>query len=377
MSSINESTSGQEASESPISARQGTVYEIDLAALFGLLWRRKRMVAQTTGIAIIIGLFVAFGSPVEFESKIDVMPEMSQPRSLGSLGTLARQFGVSGAQNRMDGIAPDLYPDIARDQALMKQLLAYEIIVPGTTRRATIFDYFNTIRRDTPTEMFVNYTVGLPMTLIDMLRSSGEGLPSGSLQELFPDKSDRFVSMSAEEWDVVELLEKRISATISRETGVVRIRAKMPDPYMAADVVDQVVVYLKEYVTNYRTEKARNDVEFALDRYNETRQVFEDVHEKLAQFRNQNRGELTTLARVREQQLQSEYDLRFTMYKNLAERLEEARMKLQENTPVVTIISPAAIPGEKSEPRRGLILVVFAIVGVGVAVLRIISGSSV
>jgi hypothetical protein len=372
MSNINESKSGQVAGESPIAARQGTVYEIDLAALLGLLWRRKMMVAQTTGIAIILGLFVAFGSPVEFQSQVDVMPELSQPRSLGGLGSLARQFGVTGAQNRMDGIAPELYADIAGDPALMQRLLAYEVVVPGTEERVTLFEYFNHVKRDAPVQLLFNYTVMLPLTVIDWLRPAGEGLTADHLQRMYPDKSGRLVNMRAEEWDVVEELGKRISASMSRETGVVRVSVKMPDAVMAADVADQVVVFLKEFVTDYRTEKARTDLDFSEARYAEARVRYEYAQESLALFRNENRGELTTLARTREQQLQGDFDLQFTLYKNMAERLEEARLKLQENTPVVTVISPAAIPGKKSEPRRALILVMFVIAGLGVAVVRLL-----
>jgi uncharacterized protein involved in exopolysaccharide biosynthesis len=368
----NDSTPLSTTDKAPVAARYGAVYEIDLAALSGLIWQRKMMVAKTTAVAILLGLLVAFGSPVEFNSQVDVMPELSQPRSLGGLGSLARQFGVTGAQNRMDGIAPELYADIAKDPALMQRLLAYEIVVPGTRERVTLFDYFDNVKRDAPIDLFFNYTVMLPLTVIDWLRPVGQGLPADHLQRMYPDKIGRLVSMGPSEWDVVDELGKRISASMSRETGVVRVNVKMPDAVMAADVADQVVVFLKEYITDYRTEKARTDLDFAEARYAEARARYEHAQERLALFRNENRGELTTLARTREQQLQGDFDLQFTLYKNMAERLEEARLKLQENTPVVTVISPAAIPGKKSEPRRALILMMFVIAGLGVAVVRLL-----
>lgn len=340
------------------------VYEVDVSELMGTLWHQKWTILHYVLVFIAIGLFVAFGSRVEYRSEVKLMPELQQGSGLGGLGSLARQFGVGSAQQPSEGIPADLYPGITRSASLMAQLLDYPVYVPGLDREATLFEYFDGYLRDSAVEKSVKYTVLLPFTLIELVQSRSAGPLAMDTRRLRDaDKESRLVRLSDRQWDVIDELRSRISAGMDRETGVVSIQVKMPDPDMAADVADQVVQFLKQYIIDYRTEKARRDVIFIGERHDEARGRFEAAQRKLAEFRDENRGSLTALARTREQQLQSEYDLTFNLYNTMAERLEEAQIKLQEDTPIVTVIDPASVPSEKSEPRRGFILVLFTLTG--------------
>jgi uncharacterized protein involved in exopolysaccharide biosynthesis len=51
--------------------------------------------------------------------------------------------------------------------------------------------------------------------------------------------------------------------------------------------------------------------------------------------------------------------LAFGVYNTLAQQLEQNRLRIQEQTPVYTVIEPATVPLQKSSPRRALILVSF------------------
>ena len=55
----------------------------------------------------------------------------------------------------------------------------------------------------------------------------------------------------------------------------------------------------------------------------------------------------------------------------MAERLEEARIKLQEETPVVNILEPAAVPDRRSEPKRTQLMIIYTLLGgiVGVGLI--------
>ncbi len=53
---------------------------------------------------------------------------------------------------------------------------------------------------------------------------------------------------------------------------------------------------------------------------------------------------------VVEQRLQSEYELAFTLYNTLARRLQEAKIQVQEETPVFRVHEPAIVPSRPAEP---------------------------
>jgi len=83
----------------------------------------------------------------------------------------------------------------------------------------------------------------------------------------------------------------------------------------------------------------------------------------LARFQDQNTGINTALGRTKLLQLQSEYDLTFTVYSGLAKQLETQRLQVKKDTPIFTVLQPVSIPLERSAPKRALILSVYSFLG--------------
>lgn len=61
----------------------------------------------------------------------------------------------------------------------------------------------------------------------------------------------------------MEALNKRVTATVDQKTNVVTISVLMQDPLISAVLADTVVSRLQDYVTQYRTNKSRKDLEYA------------------------------------------------------------------------------------------------------------------
>ncbi|MDZ7717087.1 MAG: hypothetical protein U5J95_12840 [Balneolaceae bacterium] len=76
----------------------------------------------------------------------------------------------------------------------------------------------------------------------------------------------------------------------------------------------------------------------------EARKRFEQAQQQLAEFRDSNINLATAKAQSREQELQSQYDLTFNLYNSLSQRLEQAKLDLQEETPVLTVLQPVSVP---------------------------------
>jgi uncharacterized protein involved in exopolysaccharide biosynthesis len=342
--------------------------DIDFLGMVKSVWDSRRVVYGSVVVFLLLGLFVAFGSSSEYTSQVRMLPELKQPPRIGgSLSGLARQFGVMGAADFSgDGIPPDLYPDIARNLVLMTRLLEYEVAVEGLDRQVTLFDYFTQYKPAYPVDYVKAWTVYLPFTVRYLIRQrlgDDRHAVQHFTDEQNPDKWERIVTLSTIQWEVIEELRSRISVNMVLENGVVTVSVNMPEARMAADVADQVVQFLTDYITEYRTEKARRDLEFITERYEESRVRFEQAQVNLARFRDENRGQLTELARIQGDRLQGEFDHTFNLYTNMATRLEEARIKLQEDAPVVNILEPAAVPDRRSSPKRLMVLVFSLMLG--------------
>ena len=59
------------------------------------------------------------------------------------------------------------------------------------------------------------------------------------------------------------------------------------------------------------------------------------------------------------------------MYSELAKQLEQARIKVKEDTPVFSIVEEVTVPVERSKPHRSLILILWTLLGgiLGVALV--------
>ncbi len=347
--------------------------EIDLFELIKTVWGGRMLIVKTVAVFIVLGLVVAFGSAEEYSSQVRVMPEylaQDQMRLSGGLGGLARQFGVSGGSSQTyDAIPPRMYPDVTQSIVFMRELLNQEVDLPGHPgETVTVETYFREHYSPPFLSYLQRYTIYLPFTVLrgvrSLFRSDDEQAMTVMDRQLADDsQTERIVRMSSDEWQMVRLLRGRIDAQFSQDNSAVTITAKMPDPVIAAEVADHVVQMLRQYITDYRTEKTQRDLRFIEERYEEAEARFEEAQQELARFNDENRGQLTAMARTQEQLLQSRYNLTFNLYNGMAERLEETRIKLQEETPVLNIMDPAAVPDQRSEPRRGMILIIYTMIG--------------
>ena len=66
-------------------------------------------------------------------------------------------------------------------------------------------------------------------------------------------------------------MSKRILVTIDKKTGVTTLEVTMQDPLISASLTDTVMHCLQNYITDYRTNKARHDLAFTEKLYKEAK----------------------------------------------------------------------------------------------------------
>jgi uncharacterized protein involved in exopolysaccharide biosynthesis len=77
-----------------------------------------------------------------------------------------------------------------------------------------------------------------------------------------------------------------------------------------------------------------------------------------------------------ETRLRNEYDIAFTIYRELATQREQAKIAVKENQTILTLVNPPVVPHEKSAPRRSIIIIGFLFLGVVVAVGWVLAAPS-
>lgn len=340
--------------------------EIDLVALMLHIWGGRALILKTIGVFVVLGLIIALTSPARYTASVKLIPESNKSMSLGALGGLAAQFGFGGvtAGAEAGGIPPDYYPEIVKSVPYLKLLMQQPFDLPQTGP-VSLYDYYHQHMQGSFIGNVKKYTIGLPGVIMGWIKGEPDEVV------VTADSASSVVRMSEEEREVLEWLQESLTLSIGKEIGMITLSAEMPTAELSAEVTGYAAQLLSEYAISYKTDKAREDLAFVQERYAEAEVRFEATQEALARFRDSSHGSLTALAQTQLQRLQSDYDLAFNVYKALAQQLEEARLKLQEETPVVKIIEPAVVPDEKSAPKRKMIMIVSVFLGgfVGIGLL--------
>jgi LPS O-antigen subunit length determinant protein (WzzB/FepE family) len=142
----------------------------------------------------------------------------------------------------------------------------------------------------------------------------------------------------------------------------------MPEAKAVADLVKSAQNLLEAYVIDFKVQKSVSQLSFIKTRYLEKEKDFKRVQQYLALYSDRNQGVNTARAKTQLMLLQSEYDLSYSVYSELAKQLETQEIKVKEDTPIFTIIEPVFVPLEKTAPKRLLILIIWVFLGVVISI---------
>lgn len=324
--------------------------EIDLLELAMKLWNQKKKILIWCFIGAILGLVVAFSIPREYTTDVKLAPEIGgNQKAGGSLGAMAAMVGLgTGTQAGGDAVNPTLYPDVVSSVPFLVGLFNVPVEDIDGEKKETLREYVE----DDLKSPWWSVIIGLPFKLIGMLSSNDEDEPD-------PNKPIDTFHLTRTEDGVVKALQARINASVDTKTSVITISVMMQDPLISATIADTVVHRLQEYITEYRTNKARKDLEYAELLNKEAQDNYYKAQQKYADYLDRNNGLIIHSAMTTRERLQNEATLAFNLYNQTSQQVQLAKAKVQENTPVYATVSPATVPIKPTSPRKPLILVGF------------------
>ncbi len=342
-----------------------TEEEIDLVEVIRYLWDRRKTVYRITGGFLVLGLFIALFSPVDYQTEATLMPEMQNQE--GGASRLLEQYGGmlgiggGGAQAGSNQIPPNLYPRIVQSVPFQQELMETPVTFDEYDTTATPQVFFTEIYGTSLVGYAKQYTIGLPGKVISLIKPEEE---KTRVRSQTPGEEQEIIELSKEEMEVINTLRQRITANVDQETGIITVSAALPDPQAAAEVGQQAIEQLKQYVREYKTQKAKQNLEFVEQQHQRAKKEFHDIQEQLATFRDKHQNLATARAQTELERLQDQKQLAFNVYNSLSQRYEQAKIDVNEETPAFKVLQPVQVPLEKSSPNRKLVMVISLILGV-------------
>lgn len=335
--------------------------EIDLIELAKKVWKGRKLILKSCGWAVLVGLVVGFSIPKEYTANVTLAPEStSGGRSVsGGLSALAGMAGINlGASQTTDALSPELYPDIVKSIPFSIEMFDIKVTDMKGKLNTTVYEYLKEHQR----QPWWGYITSAPFKALGWVIKTikGEKEDTGTTNTVDPFK------LTNEQNGIIATLGERIKVEVDKKTSVIKISVTMQDPLIAATLTNEVMEKLQDYITEYRTNKARKDLEYTQKLYEESMQSYHEAQQEYAAYMDRNQNVSLRSAQTQQERLRNEMELAFNVYNQTAQQLQVAKAKVQEDTPVYTVVEAATVPLRAVKPSKPMILIGFVfLAGVG------------
>lgn len=351
--------------ENPLQQEQEQ--EIDFLELAQKVWAERKLVIKVCAIAAVVGIVVAFSIPKEYTASMKLAPETTGKTQGGGMGALAAMAGINlGSSSGQDALSPDLYPDIVSSTPFLTGLFDVNVTTQDGSVKTSLYEYMKEHQRSP----WWGSVLSAPFKALgwgmSLFRETEKDAPAGS-------KVDSF-KLTPKQAGIVNALSSRISVSVDKKTGVTTLSVQMQDPVISAALTDTVMHRLQDYITDYRTNKARHDLAFTEKLYKEAKENYYTAQQRYARHVDGNLDVILQSYRSEQERLQNEMTLAYGVYNQLAQQLQMAKAKVQEITPVYTVVQPAVVPLRPIKPNKMTILFGFVFLAAAGSSLWILYG---
>jgi uncharacterized protein involved in exopolysaccharide biosynthesis len=195
------------------------------------------------------------------------------------------------------------------------------------------------------------YTIGLPGLLFS--RSDNEDNTSES--SLF--------TIRKEDRELFNYLDGVLTIEVNEKEGLVSLHAELDDRLVAARLAQAATDLLQSNVIAFKSQSARNSLDFIERQFESKRQEFEQIQDSIAIFKDQNLNITSSLYQNQLTRLESQFTVTSSVFQELAGQVEQAKIQVNKDTPIFTIIEPVSVPLERTKPKRRLIVVIWTFLG--------------
>ena len=325
--------------------------EIDIMELVAKLWKNRKMILIWCAVGAFIGLVAGFSIPKTYRASATLAPE-TQQRIGSGVSSIASMMGVS-LDNSMDAIDYEMYPDVVASTPFLFELLDLPVKTADAKIDTTLQGYILNHQKSP----WWSHVIGAPFKAlgwaISLVKPEEEESDSTSTAEL-----DVF-NLPKDERAAIGYLAKKISVAVDKKTGKTQLSLEMQDPLVVATVLDAVVGNLKDFMSDYRTSKSRQDVENLSVICEQRKQDYYRAQQAYADYMDSNKNVIRQSALAEKQKLQQEMNLAYQVYSQVATQLEGARIKTQQDKPVFAVLKPVNVPMKNAGPSKAKMLVVW------------------
>lgn len=329
--------------------------QIDWMGILRQVLAIRKALYKAAGIGLIVGILIALDTPKQYTVSVTLSPEMGSGKSSSGLASMAASFlGGSVGADSPDALNATLAPDIVASTPFLLELFNARVVSQNKQIDTTFTAYL-----DEQKSSWIGYVLKAPGMAIKGIKSlfSNEDKEIATVQE-------GTIELNEEDAAKLEGLRKQITAEVDKKTSITTLTVTLQDPKITATIADSVVSKLQQYISAYRTSKAKEDCQYLEMLYKERQQEYYNAQQRYARYVDANSNMVFQSTMAERERLQNDMSLAYQVYSQVAQQLQVARAKVQEEKPVFAVVEPAVVPLYPSGTSRKVIVVGFVFLAV-------------
>lgn len=299
---------------------------IDFCAIWQALKKNRKLYYIVLPIAFVVAIVITKSIPPYYNCEVILAPESGTTSGgMGQLASLASSFGVSldgGGNASGDAITPSLYPDLMKSTDFKTSLFPIKVHGKKDKTSMTYYDYLKNEWKEPWWEDF--FGLMAPEKKQDTLVNNFE--------------------LTGEQARIAGMVMKNVLCKIDKKTNLITIDVTAQDPYIAALLADSVKTRLQDFLTEYRTQKSRHDLEYAEMLQQQAKKDYEHARQKYVEFVDANQDVVLESIRQMQTDLENDLQLQYNNYNTLSAQVLAYKAKVQEATPAFTTLQRATVP---------------------------------
>lgn len=327
---------------------------IDFGKILRDLLRYKRLYYIVLPCAFLLAAIYGLSLPNYYSCTVKLSPEMGGSKSTSGLASIASSFGInlgSGGAGT-EALFPTLYPDLMNSVDFKTSLFHVPVTIEGDKKEGEpdrTLSYYNYLKDEQKYPWWSKAINGTMKFIVGLFKD----IESQENVKVNPFR------LTKEQTDIVKAINEKVVCDVDKKTMVITINVVDQDPVICATMADTVKTRLQNFITDYRTSKARVDLEYNKKITAETKARYDKARRLYAEFSDANQEVLLESVRQRQAELENEMQLQYNAYTQVAAQLLAAEAKVQEDTPAFTTLQSATVPVKKSGPKRAQTCLIF------------------
>lgn len=321
---------------------------IDIIRLVKLIVEDKRKMMIYCGVGAVVSIIVAFSIPRIYQSRVMLAPEETSNGFSGNISSLASMVGMNMKLGTSgDAIYPEIYPDAIESTEFLVSL--FPVKVTSKDKEIKDMPYCEYLEKHQKSPWWM-YPKELFNKIKNKLKGDDEPAADGKIDPSF---------LTKKQYEICKAISGNIDCHVDKKTNVIDIVVTDQDPLIAKTMVNAVTAQLQVFITNYRTNKARNDEKYMEQLFEEAESQYTKSRLKYAAFCEANTNVVMKSVESKMEELENEMQLKHNIYTQVVEQLQMAKAKVQERTPAFTTLQNATVPVKHSNMPKLFILIIF------------------